>query len=83
MLGHELPVPKSNSSAVGAAQVGGPMRPLKLIWLAVVDLFTLAWSLPQSLVLAVKQRQERAALDALEVERLDRLRNPSKYQGKS
>jgi hypothetical protein len=59
------------------------MRPLKLIWLAVVDLFTQAWLLPQSLVLAVKQRQERAVLNALEVERLDRLRNPTKYQGKS
>jgi len=83
MLGNELPVPKRNSSAVGAAQVGGTMRPLKLVWIAVVDLFTLVWSLPQSLVLAITQRQERAVLDALEVERLDRLRNPTKYQGKS
>jgi hypothetical protein len=59
------------------------MRPLKLIWLAVIDLFRLAWALPQSLVLALKQRQQRAVLNALEIERLDRLRNPTKYQGKS
>jgi hypothetical protein len=59
------------------------MRPVKLIWLAIVDLFTQVWSLPQSLVRALKHRQERADLNAQEVERLDRLRNPTKYQGKS
>jgi hypothetical protein len=59
------------------------MRPLKQFWLAAVDLFNQVWSIPQSLVLGSKQRQARAALNALEVERLDRLRNPTKYQGKS
>ena len=43
------------------------MRPLKRIWLSLVDLFTLARSLPQFLALAVKQRHDRAALNALEV----------------
>jgi hypothetical protein len=70
------------SSAVGSVQVGGLLRPLKQFWLAVLDLFSQARSLPQTLLLASKQRQERAALNALEIERLDRLRNPTKYQGK-
>jgi hypothetical protein len=83
MLGHELPEPKSTSSADVAAQVGGRMRQLKLLWLALVQLFIQAWSLPHYLVMAVKQREKRAVLHALELERLDRLRNPTKYQGKS
>ena len=83
MLGHELPVLRSTSSADVVAQVGGRMRQLKLIWLALVQLFTQAWSLPHYLVLAAKRREQRAVLHALELERLDRLRNPTKYQGKS
>jgi hypothetical protein len=58
------------------------MHPLKQIWLAALDLINQSWSLPKSLLLTVKQRRERAALNALEIERLDRLRNPTKYQGK-
>jgi hypothetical protein len=38
--------------------------------------------LPQSIAIAVKQRRQQTMLNALEAERLDRIRNPSKYLGK-
>ena len=39
-------------------------------------------SLPQLIANAAKARQRRAVLNDLEAERLDRIRNPSKYRGK-
>jgi hypothetical protein len=59
------------------------MRPLKLIWLTIVQLVERAGDIPQSMVRALKERRKQAALDALEIERLDRIRNPSRYLGKS
>jgi hypothetical protein len=41
-----------------------------------------AWLLPHNLLAAVKRRQQRSCLRDLEAERLDRIRNPSKYLGK-
>ncbi len=38
--------------------------------------------LPQSVAKAVKQRRRQIVLDGRKVERLDRIRNPSKYRGK-
>lgn len=38
--------------------------------------------LPQAVANVVKQRQRQIVLNKLEVERLDRIRNPSKYRGK-
>ena len=38
--------------------------------------------LPQSLAAATKERQRQAVLNTNEAERLDRIRNPSKYRGK-
>ena len=37
---------------------------------------------PQAIAEAVKARQRRVVLNDLEAERLDRIRNPSKYRGK-
>ena len=51
------------------------MNVLKLIWLTVIHL-------PQNIVNLFKQRQRQIILNELEVERLDRIRNPSKYRGK-
>lgn len=51
------------------------MNRLKLIWQTVIRL-------PENLVNFFKQRQRQNVLDELEVERLDRIRNPSKYRGK-
>jgi len=38
--------------------------------------------LPQTVAIAIKQRRLQATLDENEAERLDRIRNPSKYRGK-
>jgi len=48
---------------------------LKLIYQTIIHL-------PENLANFFKQRQRQTALDALEVERLDRIRNPEKYRGK-
>jgi hypothetical protein len=58
------------------------MNILKLICLTIIQLVKQAWLLPQSIVNAVHQRQRRIVLNELEAERLDRIRNPSKYLGK-
>ena len=58
------------------------MDTLKLIGLTIIQLAKQAWSLPQSVANAVKQRQQQVVLNEQEVERLDRIRNPSKYRGK-
>jgi hypothetical protein len=38
--------------------------------------------LPQIIANALEERQRQTVLNQLEVERLDRIRNPSKYRGK-
>ena len=58
------------------------MHVLKLICQTTVGLFQQAWLLPQSVAAALKQRRRQFALNLLEAERLDRIRNPSKYLGK-
>ena len=58
------------------------MNMLKLIGLTFIQLVKQAWLLPQTISDAIKQRQQRTILNELEVERLDRIRNPSKYRGK-
>lgn len=54
----------------------------KLIYLTIVQLVKQVWSLPQSIANAVQQRRQKIVLKELEVERLDRICNPAKYQGK-
>ena len=58
------------------------MHTLKLICLNFLQLVKQVWLLPQSVAHAVKQRRQRVVLDEHEAERLDRIRNPSKYLGK-
>jgi len=38
--------------------------------------------LPQTIMNRARQRQQQMVLNELEVERLDRIRNPEKYRGK-
>jgi len=59
-----------------------PMDTLKIICLTIIQLVKQAWSLPQTVAFALKQRRRQLVLNAHEVERLDRIRNPSKYVGK-
>ena len=58
------------------------MHTLKLICLTIIQLVKQAWLLPQSVVMAIQQRRRQNVLNELEAERLDRIRNPSKYLGK-
>ena len=58
------------------------MRTLKLICLTIGHLVKQAWLLPRALANAGRQKRRQIVLDELEVERLDRIRNPSKYLGK-
>jgi hypothetical protein len=58
------------------------MNTLKLICLTIIQLVKQAWLLPQSVANAVKQRRLLVVRNELEAERLDRIRNPSKYLGK-
>ncbi len=58
------------------------MNILKRIWLAVGQRIKQVGSLPQTIASAIKHRQQRTILNELEAERLDRIRNPSKYRGK-
>lgn len=58
------------------------MKLLKLIFLTIIQLGKQIALLPQTIADAVRRRQQRTILNELEVERLDRIRNPSKYRGK-
>jgi hypothetical protein len=58
------------------------MQVLKLICQTTVGLFKQAWLFPRWVAVALKQRRRQFALNLLEAERLDRIRNPSKYLGK-
>jgi len=58
------------------------MNLLKIIGLTICQLVKQAWSLPRSIAEAVQQRRRLAVCNELEAERLDRIRNPSKYLGK-
>jgi len=55
---------------------------LKLICMTIIQLIKQVWLLPQTVANAVKQRRQQAVQNELEAERLDRIRNPSKYLGK-
>lgn len=55
---------------------------LKLVCMTIIQLIRQLGLLPQSIVSAAKQRRRRLAQNELEAERLDRIRNPSKYLGK-
>ena len=58
------------------------MAKLKLICLTIVELVKQVWLLPQTIALAVQQRRLQLARRQSETERLDRIRNPSKYRGR-
>jgi hypothetical protein len=58
------------------------MHTLKLIWLTFIQLLKQIGSIPEAIKRAAKQRQQQTVLKELEVERLDRIRNPLKYRGK-
>jgi hypothetical protein len=58
------------------------MNTIKHICLTIIQLFKQIFALPADVSSAVKARQRRMELKELEIERLDRIRNPLKYRGK-
>lgn len=58
------------------------MHTLKFIWLTFSRVVQQARSLPQTIANAADQRRQQGVRNELEAERLDRIRNPSKYRGK-
>jgi hypothetical protein len=58
------------------------MNPLKSFCLTLAQMAKQVWLLPQTIAQAVKHRQRQTVLNEREAERLDRIRNPSKYLGK-
>jgi hypothetical protein len=48
-----------------------------------VGFFKQVWFFPHSVAVARTQRRRQFALDEIEAERLDRIRNPLKYLGRS
>jgi hypothetical protein len=58
------------------------MNTLKLICLTFIQRVRQVWFFPQSVANVFKHRRKQAVLNELEAERLDRIRNPSKYLGK-
>jgi len=58
------------------------MNTLKLIGQTLMQLLRQIWMLPQSIADALRLRQQRAIVNELETERLDRIRHPEKYRGK-
>ena len=59
-----------------------PMYILKFIFLTIVNAVKQIWLLPKTASLALHQRREQFARQQFETERLDRIRNPSKYLGR-
>lgn len=55
---------------------------LNLIFLTMVQLGKQVLLLPQTIAANVRKRRHRTEVNAMETERLDRIRNPSKYLGK-
>jgi len=58
------------------------MNVLKFTGLILGQLVKQVFFLPQTLAQSVQRRRQRAVRNGLETERLDRIRNPSKYLGK-
>jgi len=59
------------------------MQRFKLICRAMLRLLGQAWRFPRAVAGAFKRNRRRSALNLLELERLDRIRHPAKYLGKS
>ena len=58
------------------------MKFLQLLWLTLGQLVRQIGSVPRFFTQASEQRKQRLARIEDEAERLDRIRNPSKYRGK-
>src|SRR5689334_22673981 len=64
------------------AETSNFMYILEVIFRTIVNLFKQAWLLPQIITMGLQQRRRQLAQNQFEAERLDRIRNPSKYAGR-
>ena len=55
---------------------------IKFLFLTIVNVVKQIWLLPQTVSLALQQKRRQFARQQFETERLDRIRNPSKYLGR-
>ena len=58
------------------------MYVIELICRTIINLVKHVWLLPQTVALALQQRRRQLTRNQSETERLDRIRNPSKYLGR-
>jgi hypothetical protein len=58
------------------------MHTLKVICLTIVQLARQLWLFPQTVLDAARKKRRQPVVNEDATERLDRLRNPSKYVGK-
>jgi len=58
------------------------VRTLKHIGQSIIQRLERLGVFPRALVATFQQRRQKVVLRELETERLDRIRNPSKYRGK-
>jgi hypothetical protein len=58
------------------------MHTLKLVYLTILHLFEQVWLVLKSIPASYRYWLQQAVRDEMEAERLDRLRNPSKYLGR-
>jgi hypothetical protein len=54
----------------------------RFISLTLIRRINRIWLIPRLISDAIERRRQRMVMQELEVERLDRIRNPSKYRGK-
>jgi len=59
------------------------MQVLKFVCRTLLRLLAALLRLPHSIAFVLQQRRDRFTLNRLEAERLDRIRHPAKYLGKS
>jgi hypothetical protein len=58
------------------------MNIFERLFLTVVELMKQVWVLPQAMGNALQRRRQQTLFNDTEAERLDRIRQPWKYQGK-
>ena len=73
---NDLPARKSTPSCTSQKTI---VKTIEDICVAVIHAVK---RIPETIANAARLRQQRVVLDELEAERLDRIRNPSKYRGK-
>jgi hypothetical protein len=71
--------PQARRAPIGRTNL---MQVLMIIWRTIVNLAKQAWLLPKTISLALQHRRRQVARIQFETERLDRIRNPSKYAGR-